>query len=319
MPRRTGWKDLAIGVIAVLAIAGTAIGILTFGSVGRLHGKTITVYATTDAARGLIGGSEVWLDGQKIGLVQKISFRPPSVDPRQRLVIEMSVLDDSRPNLRKDSRVSIRAGSTLIGDQVVYLTSGTASMPAVVAGDTIQGGQQSDVEEMSSDMTLASKEFPGIMENVKLLSAQLQQTENALSALGFEKDGSDLAIVRRRSARLMERLSARQASLGPGLAALGDLRARATRAMSQVDSIRALISSNHTSIGRFRRDSTLFTAVGRIRAELADVQRLATNPDGTIGRARTDSVIVRNIHRTLVSMDSLVADMKKHPLRYIAF
>ena len=33
----------------------------------------------------------------------------------------------------------------------------------------------------------------------------------------------------------------------------------------------------------------------------------------------TDSAIVRAIRRDLGAMDSLEADMKKHPLRYIAF
>src|SRR4051812_4629257 len=63
MPRRATWKDLFIGLLAAGVIAGAALAILIFGRVGRLHGKTVTVYATTDAARGLIPGSEVWLDG----------------------------------------------------------------------------------------------------------------------------------------------------------------------------------------------------------------------------------------------------------------
>ena len=51
----------------------------------------------------------------------------------------------------------------------------------------------------------------------------------------------------------------------------------------------------------------------------ADVQRLASSPNGTIGRARADSVIIRNVHRSLAQVDSLIADVKKHPLRYISF
>jgi hypothetical protein len=34
---------------------------------------------------------------------------------------------------------------------------------------------------------------------------------------------------------------------------------------------------------------------------------------------RNDSAIVRAIRRDLLAIDSLRADMKKHPLRYIAF
>jgi phospholipid/cholesterol/gamma-HCH transport system substrate-binding protein len=319
MARRASWKDLIIGIASVLVIVGGALGILIFGSVGRLHGKTATIYATTDAARGLIGGSEVWLDGQKIGLVRKISFRPPSVNPRERLVIQMAVLDDARPNLRLDSRVSIRAGATLIGDQVVYLTSGTSKMRGVVNGDTIHGGEQTDVEEMTSDMALAAHELPGILENVKLLTAQLAVTEGTLGALGLDQGGSKLASLRLRTARLMTRLTSSSGTLGRGMGMVSDVRARAASAMAQADSIRALVGSTRVSLGRFRRDSTLIIEMERIRTELANIQQLAASPDGTIGRARTDSAIGRNIHLSLQAIDSLVADMKKHPLRYIAF
>jgi phospholipid/cholesterol/gamma-HCH transport system substrate-binding protein len=319
MAHRTTWRDLTVGLVGAGVIVAVALGILTFGSVGRLHGKTVTVYATTDAARGLISGSEVWLDGQKIGLVHQISFRPPSVDPRERLVIEMDVLDEARSNLRLDSKVSVRSGATLIGDQVVYLTSGTAKLRAVAPGDTIHGGQQTDVEQMTSDMAIASREFPGIIENIKLLSAQLQTAQGTLGAFGVDNGGSELADVRLRSTRLMTRFSSGAGTFRLGMGALGDMRARATTAIAQVDSIKALLASDRMALGRFRRDSTLIIEVGRIRAQLAEAQRLAASPVGTIGRARTDSAIVRNIHRSLASMDSLMADMKKHPLRYIAF
>jgi len=57
----------------------------------------------------------------------------------------------------------------------------------------------------------------------------------------------------------------------------------------------------------------------RIRSELAEVQRLASSPDGTIGRFRSDSAIVSGLHRNMLLLDSLFTDMKKHPFRYIAF
>lgn len=319
MPRRATWKDLLIGLLAAGVIAGGALAILIFGRVGRLHGKTITIYATTDAARGLIPGSEVWLDGQKIGLVRSIAFRPPDSAQRERLVIKMAILQDALPNLRADTRVTVRTGANLIGDQVVYLSSGSAKLRGMASGDTIHGGQQTDVEEMSSDIALASREFPALIENVKLLSRQLEATEAALGALGVEPGGGNLASVRLRTGRLMNRITSQTGTLGQGMHAVGDLQRRATAAMTQFDSIQALVGSNALSLGRFRRDTSLMIQLGQIRSALADAQRLAESPNGTIGRARTDSVIVRNVHRDLAAVDSLIADMKKHPLRYIAF
>jgi phospholipid/cholesterol/gamma-HCH transport system substrate-binding protein len=308
MARRTTWKDLIIGLLAVCAILGVGLSILIFGRPGRLHGKTVSLFATSDAARGVIGGTEVWLDGQKVGLVTGISFRPPSTKPSERLVISMDVLDAALSQLRLDSKVDIRSGTSIIGDQVVYLSSGTAKMRQVLPGDTIHGGIQADVEEVTSDMALASREFPGILENVKLLAAQLQTAKGTLGALGIEKGGPEIAIARMKSTRLVSWAFSSRGTLGLAMRGSGALQARAAAAMTQVDSIR-----------RFRRDSTLMLEITRVRSELADVQRLAESPTGTVGRMRADSVIVRNIHRDIMSLDSLFAAVKQHPFRYIVF
>lgn len=319
MAHHPRWKDLIIGIVASLAVVGVALAILIYGRVGRLHGKTITVYVTTDAARGVITGTEVWLDGQKIGLVKNISFRPPDIPPKERLVIALTVLDKVRPQLRLDSGIDIRAGGNLIGDQVVYLNSGSAKMRAVANGDTIHGGAQADVQDISAEMSLATKEFPGIIENVKLLAAQLHTAQGTLGALGIETGSPQLELVRIRSTRLMNRAASSHGTIGLAMGGSGLLQSRAAETMARVDSIKALVMSNEHSFGRFRRDSTLIIEMGRIRDELAEVQRLANSPAGTVGRARADSVIARNIHQTQASMDSLFVDLKKHPFRYLVF
>jgi hypothetical protein len=319
MARRTSWKDLFIGILSVGAILGVGLSILVFGRPGRLHGKTVRLYATSDAARGVISGTEVWLDGQKVGVVKDVSFRPPSISPTERLVIKMDVLDRARSQLRLDSKVDIRSGTSIIGDQVIYLNSGTAKMREVLPGDTIHGGAQADVEEATTEMTLASREFPGILENVKLLADQLETAKGTLGALGLEKGSPQIEIARLEVGRLKMRAFSSRGTIGLAMHGSDDLKRRASVAMAQADSIRALLGSNDHSLGRFRRDSTLMLEIARVRGELAVVQRLAESPTGTVGRVRTDSVIVRNLHRDIASLDSLFAAVKKHPFRYVIF
>lgn len=320
MAHRTSWKDLTIGLVSAAGVIVGAFLILTFGRVGRLHGKTFSLYVTTDAARGVIRGTEVWLDGQKVGLVRNIDFRPPSVPRSERLVLALNVLDDAKPLIRVDSKVQVRPGGTLIGDQVVYLNTGTARMRQVADGDTIHSVDQSDFEAVSAEFALASRDFPAIIENVKLLTAQLQSAQGTLGAFGLEGGGTEMTRLRAKTGRLMARLSDSTSVLGAALAGGPDvIRQRASRAMAQADSIRALLASDQHSLGRFRRDSTLVRDVAQLRVEMQRLQDLAASPQGTIGRLRSDSAITRGIHRDLAALDSLFADLKKHPLRYIAF
>src|SRR6185437_1152188 len=76
------------------------------------------------------------------------------------------------------------------------------------------------------------------------------------------------------------------------------LEARATRAMAELDSVRALLGSNAHSLGRFRRDSTLVRDLRRIRADLDAARQLADSGNGTIGRLATDSALVRGLETT---------------------
>jgi phospholipid/cholesterol/gamma-HCH transport system substrate-binding protein len=317
MPQAASWKNLSIGIVCAAAITGGALAILFFGRVGMLHGEKFRLYVTTDAARGLIRGSEVWLDGQRVGNVTGVDFRPATASSKERLVLNLEILDRSRSLIRKNSRVQIQAGTSVIAEQVVYIQSGTLTATEIADGDTLHATEQTDVEAMSSDAALASRELPAIMSNVKLLGAQLDATQEALSAI--IGDDSRMAAVRKRASRVMASLSGSSGSIGPAFGAREAVLHRVERARAGVDSVRALLSSNEHSLGRFRRDSTILRQVSQIRAELAEVQRLALSPDGTIGRIRTDSAIVRAIRRDLAQLDSLIADIKKHPLRYNPF
>src|SRR4029078_4312903 len=129
MSRRLSWRDLPFGLASAAVVLAVAVLILVYGRVGTLRGKTFRVYVTTDAARGVIRGTEVWLDGQKVGLVKDVGFQPASTSAKDRLVLSIEILNVAASHVRADSRVDIRAGTTLIGDQVVYITSGTAKSP----------------------------------------------------------------------------------------------------------------------------------------------------------------------------------------------
>jgi len=319
MSRRLRWRNLALGVASAAVVLTVALLILVYGRVGTLRGKTFRIYVTTDAARGVIRGTEVWLDGQKVGLVKNVDFRAASTSTKERLVLSLEMLDVARSHVRADSRVDIRAGGTLIGNQVVYITSGTAKNAVIADGDTLQSRGQSDLESAVSKAAVAAREFPAVMVNVKVLAAQLQSAQGTIGAVMGLKGDVKFGAVRARTERVIGRLSSSSGTISLALSDSALLRARVQAAMARADSIRQLLASDSHSLGRFRKDSTLARDVADIRSELGRVRSLLNNPDGTIGRLRTDSALVRAVHRDFAAFDSLFTDLKKHPLRYIAF
>ena len=99
----------------------------------------------------------------------------------------------------------------------------------------------------------------------------------------------------------------------------GGLTRRAQQVMARADSVRALIASPNTSLGRFRKDSTLLAEVGYIRDELSILQSDLDQSRGTVGRAIHDSAITNALVEAQRQMSLLFADIKKHPFRYLVF
>ena len=118
---------------------------------------------------------------------------------------------------------------------------------------------------------------------------------------------------------IMGSLRNRRGTLGRAMSGEGELVARAKLAMARADSVQQLLGSSETSLGRFRRDSTLAATIGDIQNELSIVGALLAEPRGTAGRMVQDSAIVAGVAEVRREMSALLADVKKRPFRYLSF
>ena len=320
MARRLSWSDVGGGAVAVCAIVLIAAATLKYSRLGTLHGETMPLSAHVGEARGLLVGSEVWLSGQKIGKVVDISFRPPTLaDTSSRLEIRMEVLAKYRVAIHRDAVAQIRPGGSIIGAPVVYLTPGTARTAMIQPGDTVTTHPQADVEGATGEFSVASREFPVIISNVKVLAAQLQTTKGTIGAF-MNSPGGAGSTQMARTRMLTNQLGARLSGGGAvGQFMQGGLTTRAQQVMARADSVRTLLASPTTSLGRYRKDSTLLAEVGSIRDELSIVRSQLDQSRGTAGRAMHDSAITKSLAEAQRQMSLLFADIKKHPFRYIVF
>ena len=317
MARRLSWSDVRGGLIACGVLAIAAVAIVRFSRVGALHGDTFLLYATVGDATGVMKGSEVWLSGQKIGKITDIRFRSPaSSDTLQRVVIEMKILSRHRDALRRDAVGQIRSGGSFIGPPVVYVAPGTSNGAPIRDGDTLRIRSAPDFSRATAQLSMAAQDVPVIMGNVKVLRAELKATRGTMGAFMNGPAMGELARTKVRVGQLRDQPG------GGGTAGKvmnGDLAIRTRRVMARADSVRALVASPNTSLGRFRRDSTLITEVGDIREELTQLRAQLDSPDGTVGRFALDSAITLQLAAAQQQMTLLFADIRKHPLRYLSF
>jgi hypothetical protein len=228
----------------------------------------------------------------------------------------MQFLRKALPNVRRDSYVQVQPGGSLIGTPVVYISAGSIGSPQLQDGDTLRARGNPVMADVATQVGRIRPAVSALASDLKVLNDRISRptgTVGAFRAYGFPA----MPEFGARLTRLTGKVSNGGGTVG--LATRRNLIARASRVMSQSDSIRALLSSNKGSLGRFQRDSTLMKKAGGVMAELDTLRALAGDPLGSIGRAHPDSGLVRELARSRVLLDSLMQDVKKHPTRYIRF
>ncbi len=316
MPRAELWSQLKVGLIGFVVIASAVAAVLLFARIGALHGDTTRLYTLTDRATGVIKGTEVWLAGQKVGLVTDVSLRTPSADTTERVAIDMDVLSQYMPYLRKDSDVQIRPGGNLIGAPVVYLTVGTRRAPQLTAGDTLRGLAQLESRPGVADISSLGDSVTGVASQARQITAEFSASVGEVSALRARTE-SQVGEVRSAIDRFSQRATQSRGTIALAIRDTATLRAEVGRLSAVTDSLRAAAVNGSGNVGRFRRDSTLvlharhtLATVDTLRSRLA---RFTTHP------ANGDRVLARELDRVHLQLDSLVQDAKHHPLRYLPF
>ena len=309
MPARLSWRHVIPGLIALAIMAGTVVAVMMFSGVGTIRGDTQKLFIATGHARGLINGSEVWLAGQKIGIVEEMGFMPLTADSSSRLLVIATVMQDAANQIRRDSKVMIRSGGTVVGPIVVWIEPGTPASPAVTERDTLRAVMASELEIAGSKAARATEHLPALIADARGVLAQVRDPNGVRAAFS----GDAMAEAK----QLMATLDRAQRS---GAAKQrGTLMASAGSALARVDSIRALLATPTGNVGRFRRDTTLRQKIGDVRDELAALQARMDSTTGTLDRLGSDSVLTRAVADARLEMTLLFADLKKRPLRYIAF
>lgn len=318
--RRHTWRSLLPGLVAIVAMVAAVVVVLVFARIGALHGDTFRLYAYTDEARGVLEGTEVWLAGQKVGLVAGVEFRPVGSDTAQRLRLSLDILERYRPLFRRDSYAQIRSGGSLIGAPVVYVTPGSSAAAPLRSGDLLASRRQLDTEAFTSEMAIASRQFPEIVRNLRKIGGDVRRTGARLEGRGADVPSVALEVVGSRAAGLGRRILGGEGTLGLALRSGDDaLMTRAVRAAARADSVLSLLDDGNGILVRLESDSTLVRTVADARNELSIVRALMAESRGSAGRFLHDSAVVRELARLERELGATMKDAKRNPVRYIAF
>ena len=283
--------EVTVGILLTVAVAVLVLGLLWLVRGGLSRGYPLhTRFAW---GQNLKQGQPVVLAGVTIGVVTDVDLDPAGfldVDlsirkeyqvPRNSVaeVIPVGIFGDVSVALKPTgpSPVSYQPGDTV------------PSRPATGGLDALQARADSILASVGRITTTLEAEFvqAGALRDMRLTAAATNRLVNQFSAIAAEQNRN---------------LTATMASLRRATSAVDSAQVAATLASfrttaASADSLMMRLSSNTT----------------QLQAILARIER----GEGTAGKLLTDTLLYADMRRVMLSVDSLMADFKQNPRKYI--
>jgi hypothetical protein len=300
------------GGLIILALVGSAVVVFVLDDILAAFQQRYVVVALVPDAPDVVRGTPVWVSGKAVGEVKSVAIRPSSVDTLGRVAVELDLPRSVQPQVRADSRVRLTSAG-LMGEAVVDIIPGSAQAPALQEYDTIRSQPQLTREQLTARAAALRQDFAAVTAEARqlapLVRARMDDTRSAFTAL-------DATMLEAR--RIQSDLQA-----NPGLALVRDPAFQQSLANVQAHAA-ALPATLAQFQARVGATGEIMTAVERLRAradtlaaQLDAAAAMLDQPVGTLGRLQNDAALVRAIEAARASLDSLVAEARRNPLRFV--
>ncbi|MCR5394937.1 MAG: MlaD family protein [Bacteroidales bacterium] len=274
--------ELKIGIWTIVSIVALVFGIKFLK--GQLHTSTVYYMVSPNVER-VAESSHVKINGYNVGFVGSMHY---NYDDNS--VVLGLYLD---PSLRLPRGTSAIIQPDLLGTSNIYLTLGQ-STETLAPGDTLLGGG------MAAGLT------DGIAEAMPAVMALLPKVDSLLTGLN----------VLVHESRLQESLLAVNGLTHKLDRTLSELNRQLPSILNNVDNA----SANLDTLSAELRQAQVQQLIDQANATLDSVSLLVAalnDTQGTAGKLINSDQLHSQLEGTLADIDSLVADIKAHPKRYI--
>lgn len=283
--------------IALVAIAG--IVVLFFG---MKFLKGLTVFSSDDSyyveftdVSGLSVSSPVYANGFRVGVVEDVIY---NFDSQEQIVAKVGLNQQLR--LPKGSTAEI--SSDLLGNVKLELVFGPNPVDVLEPGDTITGGMQQGV------MGKAEKIIPNIEKMLPKLDSILANVNMLLSDPSLANSLHNVDHITANLTTTTHELNRLTASLNKQMPSM----------LEKADGV----LGNTETLTKNLSDLDIAMTMAKVNTTLQNVEQLTAklnSGEGTIGLLMTDPGLYRNLTSTMSHTDSLIMDLKAHPMRYVHF
>ena len=180
-------RRFRVGVVVVIALAATMLGIFMIGQRANLFRSKFPYETHFESASGLIAGNNVSLNGVVVGSVIEVRL---SGDPADRTVrVVYDVVRRWAPMIRKSTRASIKTRG-LLGDKYIELEGGRADEPEVPIGGEIPPAHGAGLEKLLEGSGDLLTDLSAIAKSLRNILGRTEKGEGFLGAITSNSEES---------------------------------------------------------------------------------------------------------------------------------
>lgn len=283
--------EVLVGLLLIVTIFIAVVGSLWLARGGLSQGYPL--YAKFPWGAGLKQGQPVWLVGVSVGYVDNVELEQNGI-----LITTLRITDDYKVPLGSKATV---VPNGIFGDMAVALTPERPNPRSFNPGDTVPVGPT------TPGIAQITAKADSIARSVNTVTTALQQ--ELVAAGGLRDMRQALAGTNRLIAEFSSIAAEQSRQLSATMTSL-------RRAASAVDPVK--VDSTMTNIRTASANMAAMSAELRATSEKLDlILAKVDSGDGSAAKLLNDPGIYNDMRGVLARVDSLVADVKRNPRRYI--
>lgn len=289
-------NEVTVGILITVAVTVVVLGTLWLARGGLNSGYPL--YTRFAWGQNLKQGQPVLLAGVTVGYVGDVQLRRAGY-----LDVMIRVNDEYK--VPKGSKATVKPIG-IFGDVAVALTPpNPAPATDYAPGDTVPPGPPSaDIDQIMSGAD-------SIAATTSVLLKSLQR--DIVDAGTLRSINKTMASAAALSVQLQGVVAEQNRNFTATLKSFSDVANHVNSAIDSADIRATMANIRETTANAAKLSASLDSTNTQVRSLLAQVQ----NGNGTIGKLMSDSLLYRDIRHSVASLDSLLADFKKNPSKYI--
>ena len=335
--RSLAWSELKIGVMAVVAIALTAMLVIAVGGASGFAWERYSLKTTFDNVQGLKSGAIVRIAGVEVGKVTRVELAGAGVE------VDLSIKKENRARVTSDSRASIGAMS-LLGEPLIDISPASTGTP-LKNGDTITSvkpplqfnevaatanagieqatallkdirGGKGTVGKLFTDEALY-REFNALVASANAVTDSINRGRGTLGKLtndpaAYNELNAAVANLR----KMTDRINAGEGSLG---ALLKDdkLAKSLGAASSNFEQVSGRLTRGDNTAGKLLTEKELYDRLNSTVNRLDQLTRNLNDGEGTAGQFLHNKAMYDNMNSAANELKGLIADIRKDPKKYL--